>query len=106
MKLFNKLATVTVASAIVVGSALGNVQSTYASGDGKASNDTPDVSYMGNTENPKNVIFLVGDAWDHLIIQRIVILQIILKQKKWKKLRSINILSAINVQIQLTRKRM
>lgn len=62
MKLLNKLATVTVASAIVVGSALGNVQSTYASGDGKASNDTPDVSYMGNTENPKNVIFLVGDG--------------------------------------------
>ncbi|KKI53158.1 MAG: alkaline phosphatase [Staphylococcus equorum] len=62
MKLFNKLATVTVASAIVVGSALGNVQPTYASGNGKASNDTPDVSYMGNTENPKNVIFLVGDG--------------------------------------------
>lgn len=62
MKLFNKLATVTVASAIVVGSALGNVQPTYASGNGKASNDTPDVSYMGNTKNPKNVIFLVGDG--------------------------------------------
>ncbi|MDG0843554.1 alkaline phosphatase [Staphylococcus equorum] len=62
MKILNKLATVTVASAIVVGSALGNVQSTYASGNGKASNDAPDVSYMGNTKNPKNVIFLVGDG--------------------------------------------
>src|SRR5699024_886753 len=61
MKLFNKLATVTVASVIVVGSVFGSVQPTQASSNGKASAES-DVSYMGNTKNPKNVIFLVGDG--------------------------------------------
>ncbi|MEJ7452125.1 alkaline phosphatase [Staphylococcus xylosus] len=61
MKIFNKLATVSVASAIVMGSVLGSAQSTYASAGGHAPKEN-DVSYMGNTKNPKNVIFLVGDG--------------------------------------------
>ncbi|SUM34565.1 alkaline phosphatase [Staphylococcus gallinarum] len=62
MKFYNKLATVSVTSAIVMGSVLGNAQSTFASSGGNSSDQPADVSYMGNTKNPKNVIFLVGDG--------------------------------------------
>lgn len=62
MKIFNRLATISVASAIVAGTALGSAQPTYASGGGQDSNQNDEVSYMGNTKNPKNVIFLVGDG--------------------------------------------
>ncbi|MEB7039426.1 alkaline phosphatase [Staphylococcus gallinarum] len=62
MKFYNKLATVSVTSAIVMGSVLGNAQSTFASSGGNSSDQPVDVSYMGNTKNPKNVIFLVGDG--------------------------------------------
>lgn len=65
MKLLNKLATATVASVMIAGGSLGSVQTTYASGQKSTSEDaqkTSDVVYTGNTENPKNVIFLVGDG--------------------------------------------
>lgn len=62
MEFHNKLATVSIASAIFVGSALGNTPTTYASSGGQAPTNNEDVSYMGNTKNPKNVIFLVGDG--------------------------------------------
>lgn len=38
MKIFNRLATISVASAIVAGTALGSAQPTYASGGGQDSN--------------------------------------------------------------------
>ncbi|WP_436854672.1 alkaline phosphatase [Staphylococcus caeli] len=62
MKIFNRLATISVASAIVAGTALGSAQPTFASGGGETANQDDNVSYMGNTKNPKNVIFLVGDG--------------------------------------------
>ncbi|RIP37426.1 alkaline phosphatase [Staphylococcus gallinarum] len=62
MKFYNKLATVSITSAIVMGSILGSTQSTYASSAGNPSKQSNEVSYMGNTKNPKNVIFLVGDG--------------------------------------------
>src|SRR5699024_1727525 len=65
MKILNKLATATIAGTIIAGSSLGSVQGTYAAGkkdESKDSNQNADVAYMGNTKNPKNVIFLVGDG--------------------------------------------
>ena len=53
-----RLATISVASAIVASTALGSAQPTYASSGGQDSNQNDEVSYMGNTKNPKNVIFL------------------------------------------------
>lgn len=47
MKFYNKLATVSVTSAIVMGSVLGNAQSTFASSGGNSSDQPADVSYMG-----------------------------------------------------------
>ncbi|MGX0528987.1 alkaline phosphatase [Staphylococcus cohnii] len=65
MKILNKLAIATIAGTINVGSSLGSGQGIYASGkkdETKDSNQNSDVAYMGNTKNPKNVIFLVGDG--------------------------------------------
>ena len=65
MKILNKLATVTIAGTIIAGSSLGSGQGIYAAGkkdESKDSNQNSDVAYMGNTKNPKNVIFLVGDG--------------------------------------------
>lgn len=65
MKILNKLAIATIAGTIIAGSSLGSGQGIYASGkkdETKDSNQNSDVAYMGNTKNPKNVIFLVGDG--------------------------------------------
>ncbi|EKU48496.1 alkaline phosphatase [Staphylococcus massiliensis] len=68
MKMFNKLAATTLASTLIATS-LGVTNVTLASGAGEAPEGTQlnqgqqgDMAMYGNTENPKNIIFLVGDG--------------------------------------------
>ncbi|WP_251517824.1 MULTISPECIES: alkaline phosphatase [Staphylococcus] len=62
MKMYKKFATASLTSAIVLGSAFGGAQTIHASAGGQAPGNDSDVTYMGNTKNPKNVIFMVGDG--------------------------------------------
>ena len=61
MKFLNKLATTSIASSILASSLVGISNVSYASGSGNGPAQS-DVTYMGNTENPKNIIFMVGDG--------------------------------------------
>lgn len=61
MKFLNKLATTSIASSILASSLVGISNVSYASGSGNGPTQS-DVTYMGNTENPKNIIFMVGDG--------------------------------------------
>lgn len=52
MKFLNKLATTSIASSILASSLVGISNVSYASGSGNGPAQR-DVTYMGNTENPK-----------------------------------------------------
>ena len=65
MSFINKFGKTTLASSILVASVLGTTQLSYASGgEGNQGQQGQDGDYMaiGNTKNPKNVIFMVGDG--------------------------------------------
>ena len=66
MRFINKFGKTTVASTILAASVLGTTQLSFASspGEGNQGQQGQDGDYMaiGNTENPKNVIFMVGDG--------------------------------------------
>lgn len=66
MKFMNKMGKTTLASSIVAASVLSTVNVSYASGSSEQSAQTKqtqnDAIAFGNTKNPKNVIFMVGDG--------------------------------------------
>ncbi len=66
MSFINKFGKTTVASSILAASVLGTTHVSFASGSGEGNQGQQgqDGDYMaiGNTKNPKNVIFMVGDG--------------------------------------------
>lgn len=65
MKMSGKFMKISLASTMLASAILGAAQPTYASGKGKdseAQKKQDNVAMYGNTKNPKNVIFLVGDG--------------------------------------------
>ncbi|MGV3244867.1 alkaline phosphatase [Staphylococcus sp. 11261D007BR] len=64
MKMNRQLAKVSLASSLVAATLLGAAQPTFASGssNGQEAKSNDDVAMYGNTEDPKNVIFMVGDG--------------------------------------------
>ena len=66
MKFMNKMGKTTLASSIVAASVLSTVNVSYASGSSEQGAQTKqtqnDAIAFGNTKNPKNVIFMVGDG--------------------------------------------
>ena len=66
MSFINKFGKTTVASSILVASVLGTTHVSFASGSGEGNQgqqgQNEDYMAIGNTKNPKNVIFMVGDG--------------------------------------------
>ncbi|KFE42148.1 alkaline phosphatase [Staphylococcus agnetis] len=62
MKIVGKLTKVSLASSLIASSILGVSQSTYAKAQSKQNQAQDKVAMYGNTKNPKNVIFMVGDG--------------------------------------------
>lgn len=66
MKFMNKMGKTTLASSIVAASVLSTVNVSYASGSSEQGAQTKQTQNeaiaFGNTKNPKNVIFMVGDG--------------------------------------------
>ncbi|MDG4944305.1 alkaline phosphatase [Staphylococcus agnetis] len=62
MKIVGKLTKVSLASSLIASSILGVSQATYAKAQSKQNQAQDKVAMYGNTKNPKNVIFMVGDG--------------------------------------------
>ncbi|UXU55237.1 alkaline phosphatase [Staphylococcus agnetis] len=62
MKIVGKLTKVSLASSLIASSILGVSQATYAKAQSKQNQAQDNVAMYGNTKNPKNVIFMVGDG--------------------------------------------
>ena len=62
MKIVGKLTKVSLASSLIASSILGVSQATYAKAQSKKNQAQDKVAMYGNTKNPKNVIFMVGDG--------------------------------------------
>ncbi|MDK8288018.1 MAG: alkaline phosphatase [Staphylococcus lugdunensis] len=63
MRVFNKIGKATLATTIAAAALLSTSQLSEASGSGEGpANPQNDMMAMGNTKNPKNVIFMVGDG--------------------------------------------
>ena len=66
MSFINKFGKTTVASSILAASVLGTTHVSFASGSGEGNQgqqgQNEDYMAIGNTKNPKNVIFMVGDG--------------------------------------------
>ena len=66
MSFINKFGKTTVATSILAASVLGTTHVSFASGAGQGAQDQQgqngDYMAIGNTKNPKNVIFMVGDG--------------------------------------------
>lgn len=69
MNFINKLSKTTIASSMVAASVLGVSNISHASGSGAGPGENAqgqqgqdDAIAFGNTKNPKNVIFMVGDG--------------------------------------------
>ncbi|UXU57513.1 alkaline phosphatase [Staphylococcus agnetis] len=62
MKIVVKLTKFSLASSLIASSILGVSQATYAKAQSKQNQAQDNVAMYGNTKNPKNVIFMVGDG--------------------------------------------
>ncbi|UXU64488.1 alkaline phosphatase [Staphylococcus agnetis] len=62
MKIVGKLTKFSLASSLIASSILGVSQATYAKAQSKQNQAQDNVAMYGNTKNPKNVIFMVGDG--------------------------------------------
>ncbi|WP_341776383.1 alkaline phosphatase [Staphylococcus hyicus] len=62
MKMFSKLTKISLASSLIASAVLGTSQITYAKAKDNHRKSQEQVAMYGNTKNPKNVIFMVGDG--------------------------------------------